>query len=460
MNSAMVPAKTKTRGLMQPAFIRLWLSETVMDFGAALMSFALGVWIFQNTGSPERFAWAVLAAAIPALIMTPLAGALADRFNRRWVILGCDLLSIVMVLALMILMSMNILAVKYLYAFNAVSALINTMRTPAYQAAVSTIVPNNKLTQASGLIGLSQSVLQIVAPLIAGFVVGRYGIGTIISLNMLMVIAAALAAFSGLSRAKYALVGVKNTAGASLAYSVKNSFTAMLDYFGRYRLMLGAAGYTFFQDSLLMLVTAMLVPFVLSTHSSATLGLVLACGAVGGVSGSLLLVTSSINSRLMVRVMQADFFLALLIILIGFSSSALVWSLCAFLAFFFGSISSACTQAIWMKKTPEAVRGSVLAWITSANLFGMCIATLTGGVLSERVFEPALSHGGAWSETLGLWVGTGPGRGLGLLFMLSGSIGCAIALIAWINGRLPRLDGHIPDAEATAGTSALPGDNQ
>src|SRR6185437_374038 len=104
-----------------PAFGLLWLGETVYALGAALTQFALGVWIFQKTGSARQFAGLFVAATLPATILLPWAGSLADRWDRRWVIVAADATATAMVVGLALLLMQGRLAVGHLVAFSAVS---------------------------------------------------------------------------------------------------------------------------------------------------------------------------------------------------------------------------------------------------------------------------------------------------------------------------------------------------
>ncbi|AKJ29409.1 MFS transporter [Caldimonas brevitalea] len=432
--------------LMRPAFALLWLSETAFDLGSALMGFALGVWIFQQTGSAEQFSHAMLAAAVPAVLMAPVAGSLADRFDRRWVIGSCDVMSALSVVCLAWLLFSQRLVVEHLYVFNAVAAIINAVRTPAYRAAVSVIVPKDKMTQASGLIGMTQSLLQIGAPMAAGYVMGVSGLEGVIAVDIVMVAGGALAAFGGLSRARHAIRGVAVSEPVSFAHGTVLSLAAVLRYFRSAPTMLGLAGYGVLQQGLLVVATSMMTPLVLSTHSSDVLGLVLTCGAAGGLAGSVLLLLVRMNRRLMLWVLGGDFALSLFVLLAGFATSSFVWCVCAFCALMAGSASGACAGALWMRKTPKASRGSVFAWIAALDLLAMCAVLVLAGYLGERVFEPALAAEGRWADSLGVWVGTGKGRGLGFLFIVCGAGSALLSLVALAQPRLRRLDRRVPDA--------------
>lgn len=256
---------------------------------------------------------------------------------------------------------------------------------PAYRAAVTAIVPRERLTQASGFTGTSQALLRIAAPLIAGYVLADYGLKGIVGLDMLMIAAGSAAIFAALLRAAHAIRGVVGAVDASLIEGVSASFVAAVRYFKSVPMFQGLAAYNMLQESLLLLSSVMLTPLVLSTHSSSTLGLILTYGALGGLAGSLLLLVLRIEARLMSLALFADAVLAMLIALVGFSRSPAAWCAFVFLAYFASSASSACTSALWARKTPREMRGSIFALNTSMNLAAMSIVVLVGGVLCQRL---------------------------------------------------------------------------
>jgi diaminobutyrate-2-oxoglutarate transaminase len=423
----------------------LWLSETTFDLGAALMDFALGVWIFQRTGSAQQFSAAIVAAALPALLVTPVAGALADRFDRRWLIAGCDIASVLLIGLLAWLMSHDELAVRHLYFFNAAAAIVASLRAPAYTTALSVIVPGEKLTQVSGLVGVTQRLLQTGAPLLAGYLMGAIGFAGIVVVEVVMAMAGTVAAFGALSRARHAIRGVVTSGGLRIFQATVSSFSSALGYFKAVPLMAGLAAYGVLQGSLLVLAGALLTPLVLSTHSSSALGTILTSGASGGLAGSALMVFAPAAGRLMLWVLLGNVGLSLFVLLAGFVTSLIPWCMCAFLAFLCGSASGVSMQSLWLRKTPLDRRGSILALLNAFTLLTTCVVMLMGGSLGEHVFEPALTVGGAWAATVGAWVGTGKGRGLGFMFIVCGAIGLLMSLLALTHTRLRRLDELVLD---------------
>jgi hypothetical protein len=97
-------------------------------------------------------------------------------------------------------------------------------------------------------------------------------------------------------------------------------------------------------------------------------------------------------------------------------------------------------------KVAPAVQGRVFAIRTMISRSMMPLAFLLAGFLADQVFEPLLLEGGGWaSGTIGQIVGVGPGRGIGLLFMISGLTLVVVSLIAWANPRLRNLEMELPD---------------
>ena len=87
------PRKGLAALISQPSHIRFlvaWLGQFVSNIGTTLSSFTLGVWLYQQTGSTTQFALSLLAVNLPIVLVAPFAGALVDRFDRRWVMMASD----------------------------------------------------------------------------------------------------------------------------------------------------------------------------------------------------------------------------------------------------------------------------------------------------------------------------------------------------------------------------------
>jgi diaminobutyrate-2-oxoglutarate transaminase len=205
--------------------------------------------------------------------------------------------------------------------------------------------------------------------------------------------------------------------------------------------------YTSIQKGLLTLVASMMTPLVLSTHSASVLGVVMTAAAAGGVLGSLSLALLNLRRHLVTWVLLLDAFLSLCVVAVGLSQSPLWWGLGAFLAAFAGSMSEACAGTVWMRQAPPAQRASVLSLVSMSGMLTVSLVLLVGGAFSEQVLEPAMAAQGAWAAFLGPWLGTGPGRGIGLLFVGCGGACFVISVLAFLGAGMR----HEPSATASAG---------
>src|SRR5262249_35242970 len=153
--------------------------ESIAAIGTQLMQFALGVWIYQRTGSAMDFAGVIVAGLAPQLLVLPIAGAIVDRLDRRRIIIVSDCAAALMSVAVVILLWRGQLEVIHLYAFTLVASLTNAFRSPAYQASIGAMLRDDQLTRASGLLGVSTTALAILTPTLAGglmIVIGLAGL--------------------------------------------------------------------------------------------------------------------------------------------------------------------------------------------------------------------------------------------------------------------------------------------
>ncbi|WP_432728638.1 MFS transporter [Variovorax sp. W6] len=430
-------------------FALLWLSETAFDLGTTLVSFAIGVWIFSRTGSAQDYSFSVLAAALAAMLATPFAGVLADRHDRRRVVLCCDLAAIAGTFAIVLALVSGRLGIGALYAYAAVAAAVGALRRPSIRVAVSRFVPRDRFAQVGGLTGISRALVQVGAPAAAGFLMARTGgLQGVMAMQLCLLLAAAALVFAALTRAGADVRGGDAPAhgASSLWRGAGASFSGALAYLREQPLMRALLGYGALVQCLMVLATAMVTPLVLSTHSSGVLGLVMSVGIVGGLLGSILVATARLRHGLMQWVLACDALQCAAMLVAGWVTTPALWCAAAFVCLFCGSTSVACSHALWMRKAPIGRQGSVFALIAASNLLVMCVVLLAGGWLADAVLEPALRPGGALDGTpLGAWFGTGPGRGVGFLFFASGAAGLALTVFALFHRRLRRLETLVPD---------------
>ncbi|MCG6574230.1 MFS transporter [Pseudomonas sp. AF32] len=421
-------------------FYFLWCGESLAVVGTALMEFALGVWVYTHTGSAVAFANVVLAATLPAVLFLPLAGGLADRISHRVIIVCCDVSLAVLLLGVMALLWYERLEPLHLYVFNCLASIVGAFRKPAYQAAVSMIVAPDKFTRASGLVSISKNASALVAPLLAGAIMAKAGLVTILAVDLLTFCSGTLLVIKAFSHARVASVHHDSAVKGSVFGGALGNVAAALRFFAAERLMAGLLVYTMMRGAVLALATLMMTPLLLSTLGSQTLGMAYTWAALGGLAGAGLLISMGNPRRLMALVAVADLLLAGCVVALGVVSHAVAYCALAFVAITMASIADASVNSLWMRRIPAGSRASVFALISMLTIAGTSLSVIVGGFLVDHWFQPALMPGGLYADSIGRWLGVGPGRGVGLLFVVAGALFVLLPLSVLLYGPMRRLD--------------------
>ncbi|WP_122209531.1 MFS transporter [Pseudomonas viridiflava] len=426
-------------------FYYLWCGESLAIIGTVLTEFALGVWVYTTTGSALAFANVVLSATLPAVVFLPLAGGLADRVSHRLIIVCCDVLLALLLAGVIGLLWFERLEPMHLYIFNCMASIVSAFRTPAYQASVSALVRPEKYTQASGFISITKNASSLVAPLLAGMIMAKAGLVSVLMVDLITFCTGTVLVVKALSHMPWvqrAPAAGKNGEGQeAVLQGALNNVKAGLRFFVANHVMACLLFYAVLRNAMLSMVTLMMAPLLLSTLGSDSLGIAYTWAALGGLLGAGLLVFAGNQRRLMVMAAGADLLLSVCVIGLGMASELVAYCAIAFCAIMVASIADAGVNALWMSRIPAGNRASVFALISMLTIAGSSLAIVGGGVLVDHWFQPALSVDGAYAGSIGVWLGVGQGRGVGLLFVITGMGVAMLALGALVYGPMRRLEG-------------------
>ena len=168
------PNALGTRAVLRiPDFRRLWLAQSISDFGDGMTLTALLLLITTIGASTTALAIMSIALAIPTVTFGLVAGAIADRYDRRRIMLASDTLRAVLVAAFVLVATLERLPVLYVLAF--LQALVGTFFSPARGALVARVVPREGLLAANSLGQVSRIVFGLGGTAITGVVAGISG---------------------------------------------------------------------------------------------------------------------------------------------------------------------------------------------------------------------------------------------------------------------------------------------
>jgi DHA3 family macrolide efflux protein-like MFS transporter len=423
---------------MRP-FLLIWFGQLVSLIGSGLTSFALGVWTYQRTGSVTRFALITFFGALPGIVLAPLAGALVDRWDKRKTMMLADTGSALSTLCIALLLWADRLDTWHIYAAVAFASTCSALQIPAWSAAIALLVPKDKLDRANGLVELALSVVPIVSPLLAGVLVVTIHLHGVILIDF----ATFLFSMLTLAMARVArLAASEPEPGASLWSDALYGWKYVVARPGLLGLLFFFAAINFsFSFS-----EVLLPPLVLKRASPTLLGTVLAAGGAGLVVSSLVVSTGFRLRRRIWGVLGGGALLGMSQMLIGLATAWPLLLAGTFLQMFWVPLINAWSRTLWQLKVAPEVQGRVfairmaIAWSTTP------IAFLCAGPLADHVFEPLLLDGGPLAPSLGHVLGTGPGHGMGLLFVVLGLVPLVAAVAGLLNRRVRRVEQDLPDA--------------
>lgn len=139
------------------------IGQIISILGSALLRFALSLYVLDITGRADIFATLYAISNIP-LLLSPLGGAIADRFNRRNLMVIYDLISSAIVLGYIVLMLGGSTSVFLIGTVMVLLSFISALYTPAVTASIPLLVEERRLESANGLVQAVQALSGVIAP--------------------------------------------------------------------------------------------------------------------------------------------------------------------------------------------------------------------------------------------------------------------------------------------------------
>ena len=433
-------------------FVVVWSGQFVSLVGTGLTGFALAIWVYQETGSATQLSLVLLASQGPQILFTPIAGALVDRWDRRWAMILSDAGAGLGTLAIALLLFTDSLEIWHLYFALSFSGIFQSFQWPAYSAATTLLVSKEHYGRASGMVQMAEAVGQVIAPAVAAVLLAFGGLETVIFIDVASFLVAvgtllavrfpqaersaagAAGAGSLLSEARYGWTYIKERPG----------LRALLWYFASVNLIFG-------------FVSVLAIPLILGFADEVTVGSVFSAAGVGMVLGSVVMSVWGGPRRRVYGVLGADVILGLSLVLFGLSMSIPIVVAVAVLGFSVLPIANGSSQALWQAKVEPDVQGRVFAVRRVLAQAAGPVAMLMAGPLADRVFEPLLQQDGALVGTVGEVVGVGPGRGIAFLFVILGVLSIVFTIIAYFYPRLRNVEDEIPDFDELPAVDAAQG---
>lgn len=157
-------------------FLLVWGGQSISMFGTRVSYIAWIWWVWDKTDSPAAIAVIGIAAALPSLLLGPVAGAIVDRLDRRKVLIGMNLINAVILGSAAFLMFSHVLQVWHVYVLTAVSATAMAFHRPSLQSSIPNLVEKEQLTRANSFYQISRGISGLMGLLLGGILVGLIGV--------------------------------------------------------------------------------------------------------------------------------------------------------------------------------------------------------------------------------------------------------------------------------------------
>ena len=387
-------------------FILLWAGELISSIGGGLTSFGLGLYIFQKTGSAADMALLTLLGFLPGLILKVPAGVLADRYDRRLLMMIGDGLSGLGVLFILLCMLRGEAALWQIYLGTTVSSVFSALLEPSFTATISDLLTKEQYSKANGLVSMAGSARYLFSPVIAGFILAVSDIKLILIIDIctffLTVIVAAVV--------RKGIVSNAPVSHEPFLKSIKEGWNVITAKKGLLLLIFVTTLICLFIGIFQVLAE----PFILSFSDSKTLGIVETVAASGMLVSSILLGMIGIKKHF-VRALWAGLAVAGAGMAL-FAVTENIYVICIFGFLFFAAIPFANNSLDYLVRAsiPSEYQGR--AW-------GLL------GFISQLGYVAAYALSGVTADTIGMITGKGVGTGSAITVIFSGICMAVVALI-------------------------------
>lgn len=417
-------------------FMILYGGQILSFLGTSLSGFAVGVWIFQKTGSVMDFALIGLFTLAPVVLISPVAGIIADRWDKKTMLIITDGISALFSVWVFWLAWTNQLEFWHLYTMAIVSGLANGLQRPIYESTLPRIVPKRLLGNANGMIQTGIGIAELVTPLLAGILVAQFGLLLVLSIDLITFVIAAI----GVLVAKVPKRQPDATPPSWWA-DMRSGWLYVMARRGLLALFLFMMVRNFFVG----IIQAVGLPILLTITTPEISGLLLSIGGLGVIVGGLFVSITGGMKRRIWGVILAQVVTGIALIFAGATSH--LWLIGVAILFVFAAIpiEQSNSMVVVQTKVEPSILGRVQSVDQLLSTLAIPLAFLVAGPLADGLFEPMLAVDGLLASSVGQIIGVGPGRGMALMLIIFGLITIGVAIMAYRYRPLREIESELPD---------------
>jgi MFS transporter, DHA3 family, macrolide efflux protein len=423
-------------------FYTILITQAISQIGSQMTGLAIAIWLFQQTGDVTPLALVSFFSLIPNVLLANVAGLVADRLDRRWIMALADSGAAVGSLLLMGLFFSGAFQVWHLYLITLFVEICRAFQNPAFSASVALMVPDDQRDRANAVMQLTGPLAGLIAPGLAAIIYAAMGITGVLAVDLLSfsvaITAMLLARIPAPPRSES-----KQT--ASILRDLLAGFAFLLEH----KPMLVMVGFFTLVNFIGVGLGVLLTPYLLSRMGNDTglMSIILTVSHLGAIVGGIVIGAWGGTRPRIHTVMIALILAGIVLIFAGMAQTPVPLGITLFLFMALPMAANIPLMSILQAKVPPDKQGRVFAAIGQLTMLVSPLSPLLLGPLADNVFEPA-AQPTTW--IFAPLVGSGAGAGMGLMFGLAGILIAALAALCYAVPSVRRMEATIPDWQVAA----------
>lgn len=426
----------------EAAFHALWVGQWLSCLGSFATSFALKAHFLHAKTSISEAAWITVATEVPALLLSPVGGFAADRWDRRRLMIWSDTLAVLGSIFVGLMVLQGSLQLWHVYVAGVLQSACKAFQWPAFAASVSVLVPPDRLSRANGLLELSEGLTQLLSPALASLLLSLSGLRLMLFIDLVSFV---LGVAPLLFLVRHVPSPPPSAAGrrlaAAAAGSVLRELYFLVEYLaGQHSPLLVVLVLHVVENLVNAILSELVPPLILSVAPLAHLGAIVSFAGLGALVGAVLVAFTGVASSRPALLLSTALALqgALLFNAAG-PATVLRIALSGFFILLLDPPISAASSLLWQRHVPADLHG---------RLFGLtrCVA-LSAVPLGALLAGPLVAAAAAHTARFTSLIGSGEHRDIALVFVSLGSLLLLSSLVAYLFGGIRRLDARPPDHE-------------
>lgn len=384
-----------------------------------------------------------IALSLPRMILSPVAGSLADRYSRKRIMIFADTGAAVVSAFLLVMVITGRFSASFIYLSAFLSAIFGAFQSPAYMAATATMIPKDELVRFGGIRQFGDAAILLLTPILGALLYSSVGLGGIIIIDLATFIIAALVLIL-IPIPQPKLVTKPDDEKGKKGYlrtivsDLKFSWHYLAGSKGLFGLLWFGAGINFF----IGLGGIVTYPLVLSFGDDTNLSIIqFAAGIALLVSGVVISAWGGPKKNRVAMGYLSIFLEGLGVLMMGVGTHFYLLVIGMIISTFFDPFSYSLLGAIWQIKVPHDIQGRVFSVRMFVGQINSVVSMVLAGLLSDYVFASSRLLGPETANGfLYRLMGDAPGRQYALVYILSALGICILSAMAMFNRNIRQLE--------------------